>query len=50
MPQLTDDCFAQGGKMMTVAEALAVIDAVAKPVTDGEPVDLGRAEIGRAHV
>ncbi|MCH7554513.1 MAG: molybdopterin molybdotransferase MoeA [Proteobacteria bacterium] len=43
MPQLTDDCFAQGGKMMTVDEALAVIDAVAKPVTDGEPVDLGRA-------
>ena len=29
--------------MMTVAEALAVMDAVAKPVTDGEPVDLGQA-------
>ena len=43
MPQLTDDCFAQGGKMMTVDEALAMIDAVAKPVTSSERVPLGRA-------
>lgn len=43
MPQLTDDCFAQGGKLMAVDEALAMIDAVAKPVTDSERVDLGRA-------
>ncbi len=43
MPQLTNDCFAQGGKLMTVDEALAMIDAVAKPVTGSERVDLGRA-------
>ena len=46
MPQLTDDCFAHGGKLMSVDEALAMIDAVAKPVTDGERVGLGRA-VGR---
>ena len=43
MPQLTDDCFAHGGKLMTVDEALAMIDAVARPVTDSERVDVGRA-------
>ena len=43
MPQLTDDCFAQGGKMMTVDEALAMIDAVTLPVTGSERVALGRA-------
>ena len=43
MPQLTDDCFAHGGKLMTVDQALAMIDAVAKPVTDSERVNLGRA-------
>ena len=46
MPQLTDDCFAHGGKLMTVDEALAMIDAVASPVTDGERVELGRT-LGR---
>jgi molybdopterin molybdotransferase len=46
MPQLTDDCFAHGGPLMTTAEALARIAEVASAVTDGETVAL-RAAAGR---
>jgi molybdopterin molybdotransferase len=46
MPQLTDDCFATGGEMMSVDQALAMIDAVATPVMNSERVDLSRA-VGR---
>jgi molybdopterin molybdotransferase len=40
MPQLTDDCFAHGGPMMTTAEALARIGDIAAAVTDSETVPL----------
>ncbi|MEE8204260.1 MAG: molybdopterin molybdenumtransferase MoeA, partial [Alphaproteobacteria bacterium] len=46
MPQLSDDCFAHGGRMMTTAEALERIAAVTVPVTDAEAVGL-RAAAGR---
>jgi molybdopterin molybdotransferase len=43
MPQLTDDCFAHGGPMMTTAEALARIGDIAAAVTDSETVPLAAA-------
>ncbi len=43
MPQLTDDCFAHGGPLMTTAEALARIAEVAVPVTGAETVPLRAA-------
>jgi molybdopterin molybdotransferase len=43
MPQLTDDCFAHGGPMMTTAEALARIGEIASAVTDSETVPLASA-------
>ena len=46
MPQLTDDCFAHGGRLMTTAEALARIAEVASAVTDSEEAPL-RAAAGR---
>ncbi|MCH7932085.1 MAG: molybdopterin molybdotransferase MoeA [Proteobacteria bacterium] len=46
MPQLTDDCFADGGRLMTIDEALERIARVARPVTGTERVRL-RAASGR---
>ena len=46
MAQLSDDCFAYGGSLMTTAEALDPIDRVTVPVTEVEPVGL-RAAGGR---
>ena len=46
MPQLTDDCFAHGGRLMTTAEALARIAEVATAVTGSEAAPL-RAAAGR---
>src|SRR5271168_3822640 len=46
MAQLSDDCFAYGGRLMTIAEARARLDARLAPVADSEPVDLGDA-LGR---
>ncbi len=46
MPQLSDDCFAFGGRLMTTAEALDRIAEVVAPVTDAEELDL-RAARGR---
>lgn len=46
MPQLTDDCFAHGGPMMTTAEALARIKDIAAAVTDRETAPLA-ATAGR---
>ncbi len=43
MPQLTDDCFAHGGPMMTTAEALARIRDIAAAVTGSETVPLASA-------
>ena len=43
MPQLTDDCFAHGGPLMTTAEALARIAEVASAVTEPETVPLRAA-------
>ena len=43
MPQLTDDCFAHGGPLMTTAEALARIAEVASAVTEAESVPLRAA-------
>ena len=43
MPQLTDDCFAHGGPLMTTAEALARIAEVASAVTEAETVPLRAA-------
>ena len=46
MAQLTDDCFAHGGRMMTTAEALALVAEVVTPVSEAEEVPLGQA-LGR---
>ena len=46
MPQLTDDCFAHGGRLMSTAEALERIAEVTGPVTGAETVGL-RAACGR---
>ncbi len=43
MPQLTDDCFAHGGPLMTTAEALARIAEVTSAVTEAETVPLRAA-------
>ncbi len=43
MPQLTDDCFAHGGPLMTTAEALARIAEVTSAVTAAETVPLRAA-------
>ena len=48
MPQLSDDCFAHGGRMMTTAEALARIAEAAAAVATAEAVPL-RAAAGRIH-
>ena len=46
MAQLSDDCFAHGGRLMTTAEALERIAAIAAPLTEVERVGL-RAACGR---
>ncbi|MFQ5985294.1 MAG: gephyrin-like molybdotransferase Glp [Alphaproteobacteria bacterium] len=43
MTQLSDDCFAAGGRLMTTAEALELLAATVVPVTDTERVPLRRA-------
>ena len=43
MPQLTDDCFAHGGPLMTTDEALARIAEVASAVTEAESMPLRAA-------
>jgi molybdopterin molybdotransferase len=43
MAQLSDDCFAFGGALMTVAEALARIEARIAPVVETETVPLALA-------
>ena len=40
MAQLTDDCFAHGGRLMTTAEALARLAETVGPVTESERVAL----------
>ena len=40
MAQLSDDCFAHGGKLMTTAEALALLAEKVGRVTESEPVSL----------
>ena len=44
MAQLSDDCFAFGGPMMSVDEAVAIIAARVRPVQDIETVDLRSAD------
>jgi molybdopterin molybdotransferase len=44
--QLSDDCFAFGGRLMTTDEALALLDARLVAVTEPETVEL-RAALGR---
>ena len=46
MAQLSDDCFAHGGRLMTTAEALDRIAALAIPITEVGPVGL-RGACGR---
>jgi molybdopterin molybdotransferase len=46
MAQLSDDCFAFGGKLMTTAEARALLDARLTPIAQTETVALGDA-LGR---
>ena len=46
MAQLSDDCFAQGGRLMRVAEAQALLEGVLVPVSAAEPVPL-HAALGR---
>jgi len=43
MAQLSDNCFAAGGQLMTLAEALALLDRRIVPVTGVEEVELRRA-------
>ena len=40
MAQLSDDCFAHGGRLMTTAEALALLAGKVAPVTSSESVAL----------
>ncbi|MEA2837329.1 MAG: molybdopterin molybdotransferase [Bradyrhizobium sp.] len=44
MAQLSDDCFAFGGPMMSVDEAVAIIAARVTPVRETETVDLRHAD------
>src|SRR3954447_11348889 len=44
MAQLSDDCFAFGGPMMSVDEAVAIIAARVRAVQDTETVDLRHAD------
>jgi len=44
MAQLSDDCFAFGGPMMSVDEAVGIIAARVKPVADIETVALNEAD------
>src|ERR1700712_2793544 len=44
MAQLSDDCFAFGGPMMSVDEAVAIIAARVTAVQDIETVDLRNAD------
>src|SRR6266446_9130156 len=44
MAQLTDDCFAFGGPMMSVDEAIGIIAARVTPVGEVETVSLGEAD------
>jgi len=44
MAQLSDDCFAFGGPMMSVDEAVAIIAARVSPVPDIEAVVLAAAD------
>ena len=44
MAQLSDDCFAFGGPMMSVDEAVAIIGARVTAVRDVEIVPLGDAD------
>ena len=46
MAQLSQDCFAHGGRLMTTAEALERIAAVAVPLTEVERVGLRAAKAG----
>ena len=46
MAQLSDDCFAQGGRLMRVAEAQALLESVLVPVSEAERVHLHGA-LGR---
>jgi len=46
MAQLSDDCFAFGGRLMTTAEARALLDARVTPVVETETVPLGET-LGR---
>ncbi len=43
MAQLSDDCFAHGGALMPLDEALALLDERLQPVCGHEAVPLGRA-------
>ncbi len=46
MAQLTDDCFAHGGRLMTTAEALALLESTITPVAEPERATLAEA-LGR---
>ncbi|MDA0218974.1 MAG: molybdopterin molybdenumtransferase MoeA, partial [Proteobacteria bacterium] len=43
MAQLKDDCFAFGGDLMPVAQALALIAEIGRPLTANEAVPLAAA-------
>jgi len=43
MAQLSDDCFAHGGALMPLDDALALLDGKLQPVCDPESVPLARA-------
>ena len=46
MAQLSDDCFAHGGELMPLDDALADLDERLRPVCDAEPLPLAKA-VGR---
>lgn len=43
MAQLSDDCFANGGSLMRLSEALGELDRRTRPVTESETVPIARA-------
>ena len=44
MAQLSDDCFAFGGQLMSVDDAIELIKRTLAPIASPEPVTLGAAD------
>ena len=44
MAQLSDDCFAFGGPMLSVDEAVGIITSRVRPISESQPVPLVEAD------